>query len=123
MTTIYGKALDSIEIYVDGKRIAEIELHNKNLQIEFKDGTVILIGYPKSPLAVCGFEIEKSGKAWRNFRVDRKDVAEFPYFMFEIASDVKRAIYKKCKYDTSSVDVSKIRAGYMGQTVIGDWED
>lgn len=122
MTTIYGKEVDSIEIYVDGKRKAGIELHNKNLQIEFKDGTVILVGYPKSPLAVCGFEIEKSGKAWRNFSVDRKGVQFMP-FMFEIASDVKRAIYKKCKYDTSSVDVSKIRAGYMGQTIIGDWED
>lgn len=123
MTIIYGKNSDSIEIHVEGKRQAEIELHKKNLQIEFKDGTVISVGQPNSPLAVCGFEIEKSGKAWRNFSVDRKDIARFPSFMFEIASNVKRTAYKKCKDDKSLVDVSKIRGGYMGKTVIGDWED
>lgn len=122
MTAIYAKDLGQIELYVDGTKKAEIDLYNKNLQIEFKDGTVVLIGYPKIPLAVCGFEIKKIGKAWSSFSVDRKGVQFMP-FLFKIESDVKRTEYKKCKSDKSPIDVSKIRAGYMGQTIIGDWED
>lgn len=121
MTIVYGHSDDLVEIEEEGWRSEEIDCYDKVAQIEFKDGTVISIGYPKEKLAVWWIKVEETGTAWHNLTVCNNENDQYHTDVFEIDARVKRVTYKNDPQ--CGADLSQVRAGYMGKTVIGDWED
>lgn len=121
MTIVYRASDDLVEIEEDGGRNEEIDCYNKVAQIEFKDGTVISIGYPKEKLAVWWIKVEKTGSAWHNLTVCNNENDQYYSDVFEIDARVKNVTYKKDP--KCAADLSQVRAGYIGRTVIGNWDN
>ena len=62
MTKIYGR-FDGVVQIDTGKKHRKIYCADCNVRIWFKDGTVVLVGYPKDGMDIWFIRIEKCGRA------------------------------------------------------------
>ena len=84
MIRIYGASDDLVEIEGSEYQEDEIGCYNSQVRIWFKDGTVILVGYPKEDTAVWWIKVENSGIGyWSITECDDED-AEIYSDIFEM---------------------------------------
>lgn len=96
MIKIYGYSDDLVEIEGSNYKTNEIECYNKDVRINFVDGTQILIGYSKPHCAVWWIQIETLGTEWHNLTECEDENAEIYSDIFEIESEIKsHSVIKK----------------------------
>lgn len=84
MIRIYGASDDLVEIEGSEYQENEIGCFDSQVRIWFKDGTVILVGYPKEDTAVWWIKVENRGVGyWRLTECDDED-AEIYSDIFEM---------------------------------------
>lgn len=98
MVKVYGASDDLVEIEYSKYEEDEICCYNKDVLIEFFDGTIIRIGYPKKDLAVWWIEIEKEGNAFKNLVLCNNEDAQIYSDIFEIYSEVNKHFVVDRKY-------------------------
>lgn len=87
MAKVYGYSDDIVCIeHIDGGS-TEIDCYDMDVRIEFEDGTVIRIGYPKRDMSVWGIEIEEEGCAYSKLKVCEDEEAEIYSDVFEIDAE------------------------------------
>ena len=89
MTRVYGASDDLVEIENSLYSDAEIGCFNRDVRLEFYDGTIIRIGYPKEDAAIWWIEVEKQGTATQELSVCNDEDAEIYSDIFEIDAEVK----------------------------------
>ncbi len=87
MVKIYGDSDNTVVI--DGLSYKKaIECYNKNVIIEFKDGTVVKVSYLKDDKAIWSIDFIESGPAYKNLRVCNNENAEIYSDVFIIDSEI-----------------------------------
>ena len=89
MVVVYGCSDDLVEIENSSYAEDEIGCYNSEVQIEFVDGTVIRVGYPKPNVAVWWIRVEKHGSAEQKMTRCWDEDAEIYSDILEIDSEVK----------------------------------
>lgn len=90
MVKIYGCSDDLVEIEGSEYYENEIGCYNSKVKIWFKDGTVVLIGYPKIDLAVWWISIVQAGTGVFLIRYCNDEDADIYSDVFEIDSEIER---------------------------------
>lgn len=87
---VYGTSDDLVEI--EGSRYPsdEIGCFDSNVRIFFRDGTVILVGYPKKNAAIWWIDVEKKGIAEQTLTACDDEDADIYSDVFEIDSEILR---------------------------------
>ena len=90
MVRIYGASDDLVEIENSKYKENEIGCYNSSVRIWFKDGTIILVGYPKPDMGVWWIKIEKAGTA--TFIIDYCENEDAMIYSdtFEIDSEIEK---------------------------------
>ena len=99
MIRIYGASDDLVEVENSKYKEGEIGCFERDVRIQFFDGTVIRIGYPKDGLAVWWIEVEKNGTAPQSLTVCEDEDADIYSDIFEIDSEIESHSIIKQKYD------------------------
>ena len=87
MIQIYGYSDDLVEI--DGDYSDEIDCFDRDVEIEFKDGTKILIGYNKPNMGVWYINLLNKGTAVQTLEICEDENAEIYSDIFTIDSEIK----------------------------------
>ena len=88
MVRIYGASDDLVEIEDSEYHENEIGCFEKNVRIWFKDGTVILVGYPKECCGIWWIQIERAGDAYKTIQYCNDEDADIYSDIFEIDSTI-----------------------------------
>lgn len=98
MVTIYGVSDDLVEIDGSEYRENEIDCYEKDVRIQFNDGTLIRVGYPKEGKAVWWIEVEQEGTAHHHLAIC-EDEEQTPYSdVFVIDAEILSHSVIKQKY-------------------------
>ena len=98
MAKVYGYSDDIVYIdHLDGS-CTEVDCYNKDVRIQFEDGTTIRIGYPKENMAVWWIEIEEKGTANHELRICEDEEARIYSDILEIEVEAKSCSVIKQKY-------------------------
>ncbi len=90
MLKIFGYSDDLVEIEGSNCKENEIDCHNQDVRIWFKDGTIIRIGYSKPNMAVWYIQIEQKGSAEQMLKIC-EDENDDPYSdIFWIDAEIKQ---------------------------------
>lgn len=84
MIRIYGASDDLVEIEGSEYQEDEIGCYNSQVRIWFKDGTVIMIGYPKEDTAVWWVKVENKGIGYWKITECNDENAEIYSDIFEM---------------------------------------
>lgn len=95
MIKVYGCSDDLVEIEGAEYPYDEVGCFEKDVRIEFEDGTVIRVGYPKENLAVWWIEYERMGTASASFDECNDPDADIYSDIFCIDSKVKKVMVIK----------------------------
>lgn len=89
MVRVYGYSDDIV--YIEGSKYKENEIYcyDKDIEIEFTDGTIINIGYGKNDLAIWYICVKKYGSESYNHIVCEDENSEIYSDIFEIESEIK----------------------------------
>lgn len=102
MIKVYGCSDDLVEIEGSVYKEDEIGCFDKDTEIEFTDGTVIRIGYPKKDLAVWWIKIERRGAAKQTLTICEDEDAKTYSDIFEIDAEIKgHSVLKQKHFDWS----------------------
>lgn len=86
MIKVYGCSDDLVEI--EGDIEDEIGCYDRDVRIDFRDGTKILVGYGKPGLGVWRIEVERQGTAPHKLTVCEDEDAEIYSDIFEIEAPI-----------------------------------
>lgn len=89
MVRVYGYSDDIVCIEGSKYKENEIDCYDKDIEIEFTDGTIINIGYGKNDLAIWYICVKKYGSASYNHIVCEDENSEIYSDIFEIESEIK----------------------------------
>jgi len=90
MIRIYGASDDLVEIEGSEYKEDEIGCYNSQVRIWFKDGTVILVGYPKECGAIWWILVENDGPSKHEVVPCYDEDADIYSDIFEIYSEIVR---------------------------------
>lgn len=93
MVKVYGVSDDLVIIEGSHYKEHEIDCYDKKVRIYFTDGTIILVGYPKSCGAIWQIDVEHVGNSKYYFLTICKNEDDEIYSdVFKIDSEIKKHI-------------------------------
>lgn len=103
MSKIYGYSDDIVCIeHIEGG-CTEIDCYGKDVLLNFDDGTVARIGYPKANLSVWWAEIEEEGYAYTKLRVCEDEEASIYSDVLEVDAELESYSVVEQKYPKGKV--------------------
>lgn len=99
MIKVYGASDDLVEIEGSTYADDEIGCYDRDVLLEFVDGTTIRCHYGKPDLAVWEITIEKTGSAKQILTACEDDDADIYSDVFEIDAEVRRHKVVKSRGD------------------------
>ena len=96
LVTVYGSSDDLVEIEGSEYKEDEIGCFERNVRIWFRDGTIILVGYPKKDKGIWWVKTEQKGTAMSITTYCDDEDADIYSDVFSINSEiVKHEVVRK----------------------------
>ena len=93
---VWGYSDDLVEIE-NSEVECEVDCYDSTVDILFRDGTEIEVGYSKPGIAVWWIKVIKEGNAQQNLIICENEMDECYSDLFEIDSEIERIVVRENK--------------------------